>query len=81
MRRTLWLATPEVTRQMHAAATRKLIAPERNRLLEAARGQRDVADPERLARRCPRPDPGHLHEHGPTSARDLGRRCRRCASR
>src|SRR6476469_10019725 len=28
MRRTLWVATPEVVRQMHAAATLKLVGPE-----------------------------------------------------
>ena len=27
MRRTLWVATPPVVRQMHAAATRKLVDP------------------------------------------------------
>ena len=32
MRRTLWVATPAVVRQMHAAATRKLVAPEHKRV-------------------------------------------------
>src|SRR6478609_2396545 len=34
MRRTLWLAPPATVRLMHAAASRKLVGPERNRLLK-----------------------------------------------
>lgn len=34
MRRTLWVATPEVARLAHAAATTKLVAPERRRLVK-----------------------------------------------
>ncbi len=72
MRRTLWLATPEVTRQMHAAATRKLIAPERKRLLDLLTSA-DVADPEQWLDQARAQTLDHLHTHGPTSARDLGR--------
>jgi len=32
MRRTLWLATPDTVRLMHAAATRKLVGPARRQL-------------------------------------------------
>ncbi len=72
MRRTLWLATPEVTRQMHAAATRKLVAPERKRLLDLL-ASADIADPERWLDEARTQTLDHLHAHGPTAARDLGR--------
>lgn len=34
MRRTLWVATPETTRRMHAAATRKIAAAEHRRTVK-----------------------------------------------
>ena len=73
MRRTLWVATPAVVRVVHAAATRLLVGPERRRTLAmlAASG---VADPEDWlagARNLVLED---LETHGPSTARDLGRR-------
>ncbi|HZJ04034.1 MAG TPA: winged helix DNA-binding domain-containing protein [Nocardioidaceae bacterium] len=71
MRRTLWVATPETTRAMHAAATRKLIGPERRRtvrMLEES-GVRDgdtwLADAQDEMLKA-------LREHGPAAARRLG---------
>ena len=57
MRRTLWVATPEVVRQMHAAATRKLVAPERKRVAGLL-AQSGIDDPDALAGPGARPDPG-----------------------
>ena len=45
MRRTLWLATPDTVRLMHAAATRKLVGPARRQLLKMLTAA-GVADPE-----------------------------------
>lgn len=73
MRRTLWVATPEVVRELHAAATRALVAPERRRTcaMLAAAG---VADPEDWlagARNLVLED---LETHGPSTAREVGQR-------
>jgi hypothetical protein len=72
MRRTLWVATPERTRAMHAAATRKLVGPEHRRTaaLLAAGG---IADPEIWLRDARADIVTALREHGPATARDLGR--------
>jgi hypothetical protein len=73
MRRTLWVATPGVARLMHAAATRRLAAPQHRRtakLLEAngiEDGDRWLADAKRRVL-------AQLHEHGPMTARALGER-------
>jgi hypothetical protein len=72
MRRTLWLATPETTRLMHAAATRKLVPPARRqlqRMLSAA----GVPDPESWLEEARSQVLDHLHAHGPTTAREIGR--------
>jgi hypothetical protein len=45
MRRTLWVATPEVTRRIHAAATRRLFAVEHRRTAKLL-AESGVADPE-----------------------------------
>ena len=45
MRRTLWVATPDVVRLMHAAATRKLVGPEHRRTAKLL-AENGVADPE-----------------------------------
>ncbi len=71
MRRTLWIATPEVARQMHAAATHKLVAPERRRvagLLEAS----GVDDPDAWLADARDQTLAFLRRHGPTTARQLG---------
>ena len=45
MRRTLWLATPQTVRQMHAAATRKLVGA-RSAPNDQDAGRAGVAEPE-----------------------------------
>lgn len=73
MRRTLWVATPAVARLVHAAATRQLVAPERRRTLAmlAASG---VADPEDWLAGARNLVLDDLETHGPSTARDVGRR-------
>ena len=73
MRRTLWVATPEVVRLVHAAATRQLVGPERRRTLAmlAASGVGDPEDWLAGARNLVLDD---LERHGPSTARDVGRR-------
>jgi hypothetical protein len=73
MRRTLWVATPDVVRLMHAAATRKLVGPEHRRTakLLAANG---VDDPDAWLADARDLVLGALHEHGPMTARALGTR-------
>ena len=72
MRRTLWLATPEVARMIHAAATRKLVAPERTRLITALVAS-GVADPEAWLHDARKQVLDFLDRNGPTPARDVGR--------
>src|SRR4051812_11140300 len=71
MRRTLWVATPDVVRLMHVAATRKLAAPERRRTARLL-SENGVADPEVWLAEARRQVLGALHEHGPLTARALG---------
>ncbi|MFB9673633.1 winged helix DNA-binding domain-containing protein [Microlunatus capsulatus] len=73
MRRTLWVGTPEVVRTVHAAATRRLLGPERRRTLAmlAASG---VADPEDWLAGARNLVLDDLERHGPSTARDVGRR-------
>jgi hypothetical protein len=71
MRRTLWVGTPDVVRQMHASATRRLVGPERRR---TARMLRDngVDDPEAWLDDAAEQVLRALGEHGPLTARSLG---------
>ncbi len=69
MRRTLWVATPAVVRQMHAAATRRLVAPERKRLAGML-AQSGIDDPDAWLDQAREQTLGYLHAHGPTTARD-----------
>ncbi len=71
MRRTLWLATPEVARAMHAAATLKLVAPERRRVAKLL-AESGVTDPGRWLDEAAEQTVAFLHEHGPQTARQLG---------
>lgn len=73
MRRTLWVATPEVARLMHAAATRALVGQERKRTcaLLAANG---IADPESWLALAEDQVLAHLRRHGPSTARQVGER-------
>ncbi len=72
MRRTLWVATPEVARQMHAAATRKLVGPERRRVAGWLTSS-GMADPDGWLNDAREEIVSYLREHGPTTARELGR--------
>jgi hypothetical protein len=73
MRRTLWVATPDVVRLMHAAATRKLIGPEHRRTAKLL-AENGVADPEKWLADARDQVLATLHEHGPMTARTLGER-------
>jgi hypothetical protein len=73
MRRTLWVAGPDVLRLMHAAATRKLAAAEHRRTARMLE-ENGVPDPEAWLTEAKRKVVATLHEHGPMTARALGRR-------
>lgn len=73
MRRTLWVATPEVVRTVHAAATRKVAAAERRRNLGFL-AQSGFDDAERWLDDATAQVLATLREHGPMTARELGRR-------
>lgn len=73
MRRTLWLARPETVRLMHAAATRKLVAPERRRLLAMLRSA-GIEDPDAWLADARAEILADLHRHGPSTAREIGQR-------
>jgi len=72
VRRTLWVTTPQTARLLHAAATRRLVGPERRRTakLLAVNG---VEDPEGWLDQAAATTVATLDEHGPLTARDLGR--------
>ena len=71
MRRTLWVATPEVVRLFHAAATRKLLGPEHRRTAKLL-AESGVADPDAWLADARDQVLAALHEHGPMTARQLG---------
>ena len=73
VRRTLWVATPEVVRVLHAAATLALVGPERRRTVGglAAAG---VAEPEAWLDAADAQVLADLYAHGPSTARELGQR-------
>lgn len=73
MRRTLWVATAGRARQIHAAATRDLVAPERRRTggLLAAAG---IAEPEAWLEIAEAAVLADLRAHGPSTAREVGER-------
>ena len=73
MRRTLWVATPDVVRLMHAAATRKLVGPEHRRTAKLL-GDNGVDDPDAWLAYAQVQVLDALHEHGPMTARALGQR-------
>jgi hypothetical protein len=73
MRRTLWVATPDVVRLMHAAATLRLVRPEHSRTAKLL-AQSGVADPDAWLADARGQVLATLHEHGPMTARRLGER-------
>jgi hypothetical protein len=73
MRRTLWVATPETIRLMHAAATRKLIGPE-SRRTEKLLAEGGLPDPAAWLTSARGLALDALREHGPMTARQVGER-------
>ena len=73
MRRTLWVATPGVVRRMHAAATVALLEPERRRTAQLLASS-GVKDPRGWLAEAEAKVLAVLREHGPSTARDVGRR-------
>ena len=71
MRRTLWVATPDVVRVMHAAATRKLAGPEHRRTARLL-ADNGVEDPEAWLAQARKQVLATLREHGPMTARGIG---------
>jgi hypothetical protein len=71
MRRTLWVASPDVVRLMHAAATRKLVGPEHRRMAKLL-ADNGVADPDTWLADARAQVLAALTEHGPMTARALG---------
>ncbi len=71
MRRTLWVATPDVVRLMHAAATRKLVGPEHRRTAKLLE-ENGIADPDSWLADARDQVVAALDEHGPLTARALG---------
>lgn len=73
MRRTLWVATPEVVRRMHVTTTLALVEPERRRTRQmlAASG---VGDPEGWLAEAEHLVLADLRAHGPSTARAVGQR-------
>jgi Winged helix DNA-binding domain len=73
MRRTLWVVTPDVARRMHAAATLALLEPERRRTASLLAGS-GVTDPRAWLAEAETQVLADLRRHGPSTARDVGRR-------
>ena len=73
MRRTLWVATPDVVRLAHAAATRRLVGPERRRTVGLL-ADNGIDDPDAWLDDARGQVLATLHEHGPMPARRLGQR-------
>ena len=73
VRRTLWVATLEVTRLLHASASRGLVGPERRRAA-AGLAAAGVDDPEAWLDRAEAQVLADLHQHGPSTARAIGQR-------
>jgi hypothetical protein len=73
MRRTLWVATPDVVRLMHAAATRRLVGPEHRRTAKLL-GENGIDEPEAWLADAREQVVAALDEHGPMTARTLGDR-------
>ena len=71
MRRTLWVATPDVVRLMHAAATLRLVGPEHRRTAKLL-AENGIDDPDGWLRDAREQVVAALDEHGPMTARSLG---------
>ncbi len=72
MRRTLWVATPDTVRVMHAACTRKISAAEHRRTTRYL-AESGIVDPAGWLERAKAQVEATVREHGPLTARQLGR--------
>jgi hypothetical protein len=72
-RRTLWVMTPEVAREAHGAATAKIGAVERRKLLEILSTDPTIDDAEAWYRSAVASIRRLLTEEGPLSTREIGR--------
>ena len=73
MRRTLWVARPEVVRELHAAATLAIAAPDRRRTARYL-AESGIEDPDAWLDEAESLALADLREHGPSTARELGQR-------
>jgi hypothetical protein len=73
MRRTLWVATPAVTRVLHAAVTRRIAESEERRMLKLL-GESGEPDPGRWLEHARAEVATLLREDGPLPARAVGER-------
>lgn len=73
IRRTLWVAGSEVVRELHAAATRALVGPDRRRTAGYL-AESGVEDPDAWLDDADVQVLADLREHGPSTARELGQR-------
>jgi len=73
LRRTLWVATPEVVRLLHASASRRLTEPELRKTLAALAGS-GVDDPAAWLADAEAQVLGLLRADGPSTARQVGER-------
>lgn len=80
MRRTLWVATPERTRQAHATASRKVAVTEHRRTAKIL-SENGIEDPESWLTDAKREAVAALRAEGQMSARELGRAVPRLAHR
>ncbi len=71
MRRTLWVVRRDLAAVVDAAVTRRLVGPERRRLLRLL-ADNGVGDPETWLSEAGDQALAALHEHGPMTARQLG---------
>lgn len=72
MRRTLWVATPEMVADMHASSTRKVAATERRQLLKWLRESNGIDRPEPMLERSIEDFVTVVADHGPVGTRRVG---------
>lgn len=73
MRRTIWVATPEMTQVTNAACTRKIAAAERKRMVKYLTQTEGIDDPEATLAETTDRFLSLIREEGPLSTRAVGR--------